>query len=73
MLVLNDRINQVNQLEKDLIEGRDGKPPLLGKDIKEHAVIKLFHSKGDSTGNIAVKNEVKKSGHGKDKVYFSTF
>lgn len=73
ILVLNDRINQVNQLETDLIEGRDGKKPFLWSDIKKHATIKLFHSQWDSTGNIKVKDETEVSWTGKDLVYFSSF
>ncbi|MBP6910791.1 DEAD/DEAH box helicase family protein [Patescibacteria group bacterium] len=54
VLVLNDRINLVNQIKADFIDGRDSKLPLLGEDIAKHAKIKLFHSKADSTETIQV-------------------
>ncbi len=73
VLILNDRINLVNQIKDDFIHGRDGKPPLLWEDIESHAIIKLYHSKADSTENTIVEDGIDIQWSGKDEIYFSTF
>ncbi len=73
LLVFNDRINIINQIKKDFVEGRGDKQPFLSKDVTDHATIKVFHSKTDPWGNIEVKDEVYQLGERKDKLYFSTF
>jgi len=76
MLVLNDRINLVNQVKEDFIDGRGGKSPLLGKDITKYATIKIYHSKTWKENPEDVREEDVQEDviwNGTDEIYFSTF
>jgi type I site-specific restriction endonuclease len=46
-LVLNDRINLINQLKTDFLEGRSDKPSLVNKVFQENITSRTFHSKSD--------------------------
>ena len=46
-LVLNDRINLINQLKTDFLEGRSDKPSLVHKSFQDDITSRTFHSKSD--------------------------
>ena len=79
-LVLNDRINLINQLKTDFLEGRSDKPSLVNKSFQSDITSRVFHSKSDDleheedqllaeTGEI----NVEVSGKWGDTFDFSTF
>ena len=79
-LVLNDRINLINQLKTDFLEGRSDKPSLVNKVFQENITSRTFHSKSDDiehkedqllseTGEI----DIEVSGKWGDTFDFSTF
>lgn len=75
ILVLNNRINLVNQLHADLYTGRDGKPALLGEQAKNDLTVKLFHSQADEEDMQSDNQqdlEWDEIGSGQDKLYFAT-
>ena len=83
ILILNDRTNLVDQLEKANIDGKWWYEPHFGADILDHARVKVFHSKADKKQILNTNNEVveidgedtiQEFGQGKkDNIYFSTF
>jgi len=68
LLMINDRINLVNQFKKDLLVWRDWKKALLATSITKYAKVKVFHT-WNKDNTFYAWNSSKQ----KDSFYFSTF
>ncbi len=80
-LVLNDRINLVNQLNVDFFQGRDDKEPLINNKFQKTITSRTYHSKADDIEHEDIEEllpetgeiDIQVQGKGKDIFDFVTF